>query len=99
MMPPRHGYAVVKMLDDELVQLTHPDYGSQVWSLIRIRRTRSRTTGRTCCICDNPVPPGTQAYAPITNRNNRGHRRHPACKDRLCAALRPEWVPVCLTEE
>lgn len=61
-------YSIAGNLSKGLVVFRHYIYGSQIWSLAKLR---SRKNDK-CAICGVVV--GTIAYRPITNRKNRSAR-------------------------
>lgn len=63
----RTDYTKIKNLSDELCVLSHPQYGEQVWSIVKVRKHK-------LCIYTHADLYGQFAWSPITNGNNRMDR-------------------------
>lgn len=61
-------YTILDYPSSGLVLTSHPEFGRQLWSSVKLRSHKSSL----CVICNKPL--NNIAYRPVTNLRNRGHR-------------------------
>jgi len=67
-------YTRVKTLSDQLIGVTHPIHGKQMWSLCEVRGDRP------CSNCRKTISKGEPAFGPVnTAAGNRDERLHEEC--------------------
>lgn len=58
------NYSFIKQLGPGLVITSHPEYGDQLWSIVRVRKNKD-------CLFMGYNLKGKEAYMPVTNLGNR----------------------------
>jgi len=66
-------YTIKTRLNDEVIGVASLRYGSQLWTLAKLRRRK----GEPCVLCGTKVK--RYAFRPITNKGNRGRRICQSC--------------------
>jgi hypothetical protein len=61
------NYKFIQSPGKGLVVTYHPEYGEQIWSLVKVRKYKN------CLFLGIPLR-GKEAYMPVTNLNNRMER-------------------------
>lgn len=63
----QHYEFLEERMKDELVLLGHPIFGRQLWSTVKVRKSKY------CIVTGAPLK-GKEAFSPVTNGNNRMDR-------------------------
>ena len=62
-------YKIIEVVSGGLIRTSHPKYGEQVWTLVKLTKKHK---GDACAICEETI--GDIAYRPLTNLGNRYRR-------------------------